>query len=189
MTTPEGVFINCPFDEEHRPVHHAILTTVIACGLEPRSALESGSTALPRMQRISRALRQSRYSVHDLSRAFGDPKRDNLARLNMPFEFGMAFLHAEYTNEADVQHDWLGLVPSSHRHGEFISDLSGYDLKDFDGTAQGVIPPFVVVACHAPDHANPAGWTRPERAWRPATRCTRAHRRGKPHLGRASTVD
>ncbi|MCT7658041.1 hypothetical protein [Mycobacterium deserti] len=140
MTTPEGVFINCPFDDEHRLVHHAIVTAVVACGFEPRSALETGSTALPRMQRISHALRSSRYSVHDLSRAFGDPKRSNLARLNMPFELGMAFFHAE---SVGVRHDWLGLVPSSHPHSEFISDLSGYDLKNFDGTAEGVIPPLL----------------------------------------------
>ena len=143
MTSPEGVFINCPFDSVHLPVHHAIVTTTVACGFEPRSALESASAAKPRMQRISEALRSSRYSVHDLTRACGDPAHNNLARFNMPFEFGMAFLHTETSGGVGVRHDWLGLVPASHRHAEFISDLAGYDLEPYDGTAEAVIPPLL----------------------------------------------
>lgn len=140
MTVSEGVFINCPFDDAYQPVHHAIVMTVIACGFEPRSALETETASVPRMQRISQALTDSRYSVHDLTRVYGDPGHDNLARFNMPFEFGMAFQHTESTGGPGVKHDWLVLVPHEHRHAEFISDLAAYDLKAHDGTPKSVIP-------------------------------------------------
>jgi hypothetical protein len=143
MTTAEGVFINCPFDDVHRPVHHAIIAAVVACGFEPRSALEAVSPAVPRMHRIVKSLTESRYSVHDLTRAYGEPDRSNLARFNMPFEFGMAFLRAETTGGVGTEHDWLGLVPAAHRHAEFLSDLAGYDLSEYDGTPAGVLPPML----------------------------------------------
>jgi hypothetical protein len=142
MTSPatNGVFINCPFDALYKPARNAIVLSVVAMGLEPRSALETGSVSLHRMRRISLALRGSRFSVHDLTRAFGDPADANLARLNMPFEFGMAFFHAESVEGTADEHEWLGLVPASHPRAEFISDLAGYDLESHDGTPDSVVP-------------------------------------------------
>jgi hypothetical protein len=116
---------------------------VVACGLEPRSALESGSASRSRMQRIGHALRESDYSIHDLTRAFGDLDQGNLARLNMPFEFGMAFLFAENATELGRDHEWCALLPESHPYGEFISDLAGYDLETHGGTPESIIPPVL----------------------------------------------
>lgn len=141
--SPAGVFINCPFDNAYRECHHAIMLCVVACGLEPRSALESGTVAAPRMKRISSALRESKLSIHDLTRAHGDPTLANLARFNMPFEFGMAYLLAEAAADLGVDHDWLALLPTAHPYGEFISDLAGYDLDVHDGTPASVIPPVL----------------------------------------------
>ena len=95
------------------------------------------------MRRISTVLRESKYSIHDLTRAFGDPSASNLARFNMPFEFGMAFLFAESAVELGRDHDWLGLLPASHPHGEFLSDLAGYDLSTHDETPESIIPPVL----------------------------------------------
>lgn len=92
------------------------------------------------MKRISDALTQSQYSIHDLSRVYGDAST-NLARFNMPFEFGMAFQYAEHAVELGISHDWLGLLPSAHRHGEFISDLAGYDLEHYGGTPESLVSP------------------------------------------------
>jgi len=92
------------------------------------------------MERISSALRSSRFSIHDLTRAYGAVD-SNLARFNMPFEFGMAFVHAEHERDRGEDHDWLALLPAEHPYGEFISDLGGYDLQWHDGTAASVVPP------------------------------------------------
>lgn len=161
MTTPTGVFINCPFDDAFAKCHNALVLTVVACGYQPRSARESGTTSSPRMQRIRDALRGSRYSIHDLTRAYGDPTTA-LARFNMPFEFGMAFLFAHLGAEVGAEHDWLALLPASHPHGEFISDLAGYDLETHSGTVETIIPPVLAWLAtrpgepSLPPYVNPA---------------------------------
>lgn len=138
-----SVFINCPFDAGHERCHHAIILCVVACGMQPRSALESGTVSKSRMQRIGSALRESAYSIHDLTRAHGDPSHDNLARFNMPFEFGMAFLLTEVASTLGGSHEWLGLIPDMHPRAEFISDLAGYDLESYDGQPESVIGPVL----------------------------------------------
>jgi hypothetical protein len=95
------------------------------------------------MDRIVDALVSSRYSIHDLTRVYGDPGKNNLARFNMPFEFGMAFLHTLRTGGPGVAHDWLALLPDAHPRGEFLSDLGGFDPASYDGTPQGVLTPVL----------------------------------------------
>src|SRR5579862_2661544 len=85
----KSVFINCPFDDEYAALFDAILFATVCCGFIPRSALESGTVAEPRLTRILRALFSSKYSIHDLSRCTGQGG-DNMARFNMPLELGMA---------------------------------------------------------------------------------------------------
>ena len=80
-----SVFINCPFDVDFEPVLHAIVFTTICCGFFPRCAIESGTGAAPRMERIVRAIEGSKYSIHDFSRCRGEGDA-NLARFNMPLE-------------------------------------------------------------------------------------------------------
>lgn len=138
-----GAFINCPFDPGYEKTHHAIILCVVASGLQPRSALESGTVSRNRMQRIGTALRESAYSIHDLTRAYGDPTFGNLARFNMPFEFGMAFLFTELSPVLGGAHEWLGLILDRHPRAEFISDLAGYDLVSYDGRPESVIGPVL----------------------------------------------
>ena len=85
----KSVFINCPFDREYAPLFDAIVFATVCCGFMPRSALESGDVAESRLDRITRAIFNSRYSIHDLSRCGGEGD-ENLARFNMPLELGMA---------------------------------------------------------------------------------------------------
>jgi len=138
-----SVFINCPFDEQFAPVFDAIVLATVCCGFMPRSALESGSTSIPRMERITRALFSSKYSIHDFSRCRGE-NQENLARFNMPLEFGIAmaqrFIEAEKGVDERDRHDWLLLVPGGHQYKKFVSDLSGYDPKEYDGSKEKVVP-------------------------------------------------
>jgi hypothetical protein len=125
-----SVFVNCPFDEAYDPLLRAIIFATVSCGFVPRSALESGSVANPRLDRILEAVFGSHFSIHDLTRCQGEGA-DGLARFNMPLELGMAIAR-RYRNEAD--HDWLVLVPEGHNYQKFISDLGGIDPKRHDGT-------------------------------------------------------
>jgi hypothetical protein len=52
----KAVFINCPYDEEFAEIFDAIVFATVCCGFMPRSALESGTVAESRMQRIVDAI-------------------------------------------------------------------------------------------------------------------------------------
>jgi len=133
-----SVFINCPFDTEYAHLFDAIIFATVCCGFVPRSALESGTVAEPRITRILEALCSSKYSIHDLSRCSGE------ARFNMPLELGMAMARRYLTPaKAKQRHDWLVLVPSGHSHLRFISDLGAFDPKTHDGSVEGILQPVM----------------------------------------------
>ena len=131
----KSVFINCPFDREYAPLFDAIVFATVCCGFMPQSALESGDVAESRLDRITRAIFNSRYSIHDLSRCSGEGD-ENLARFNMPLEFGMAMAKRFIGGAED--HDWLVLVPEGHAYGRFISDLAAFDPPRHDGSVEKV---------------------------------------------------
>jgi len=133
-----SVFINCPFDEEFAPLFDAIVFSATCCGFLPRSALESGTVAESRMERIARAVFSSKYSIHDLSRCKGEGN-ENLARFNMPLELGIAMGRRLAAPRKKDRHDWLLLVREGHQYAKFVSDLAGYDPKKHDGTAEALV--------------------------------------------------
>jgi len=130
-----SVFINCPFDAEYAPIFDAIVFATVCYGFMPRSALESGTVSEPRLARITRAMFDSRYSIHDLSRCTGEGD-ENFARFNMPLELGIAMAR-RFAGTAPG-HDWLVLVPKGHAYLRFISDLAAYD----PATREGAVPPI-----------------------------------------------
>jgi hypothetical protein len=149
------VFINRPFDGAFTPLLHAIVFTITSCGFVPRSAIESGSGAAPRMERIVRAIEGSRYSIHDFSRCQGEGDA-NLARFNMPLELGTAMAQRFGRARKGRSHDWLLLVPAGHDYQHFVSDLAGYDPTPYDGTVETVVPAVMAWLTTRPDAAPTA---------------------------------
>lgn len=138
--SPElSVFINCPYDKDYARLFDAIFFATVCCELVPRSALESGTTAEPRMDRIVKALFDSCYSIHDLSRSRGEGPQ-GFARFNMPLELGMAMARRYMTRRWEHQHDWLLLVPADHQYLKFASDLAAFDPTVHDGSVATIIP-------------------------------------------------
>jgi hypothetical protein len=144
-----SVFINCPYDAGFAPLFDAIVFATICCGFLPRCAIESGTTSLPRMTRIAKAMEGSKYSIHDLSRCQGEGDT-NLARFNMPLELGMAMSQRGQTKKSSV-HDWFVLVPCGHPYKRYISDLAGYDPTEYDGTYATVVPAVMSWLATRPD--------------------------------------
>jgi hypothetical protein len=134
----KSVFINCPFDADFEPLFQAIIFAIVCSDFHPRSALESGTVAEPRMERITRAIFSSRYSIHDLSRCKGEGD-ERLARFNMPLELGIAMACRYFTRGTAEQHDWLLLVPEGHVYVKVVSDLAGFDPKQYDGKTATII--------------------------------------------------
>jgi hypothetical protein len=135
----KSVFINCPYDAEFEPLFDAIVFAATCCGFWPRSALESGCVAEPRMERIARAVFSSKYSIHDLSRCKGEGD-ENLARFNMPMELGIAMGRRMAPTQESDQHDWLVMVREGHPYVKYLSDLGGFDPSKHNGTVEGLIP-------------------------------------------------
>ncbi|MGB6946291.1 MAG: hypothetical protein WBE37_28095 [Bryobacteraceae bacterium] len=132
-----SVFLNCPYDLQYLPLFDTAVLATICCGFMPRSALESGTVAEPRMARITRAIFESKYSIHDLSRCQGEGDA-NLARFNMPLELGIAMARRYLNASPANKHDWLVIVPAGHQYARFISDLAGFDPVMYDGTERAL---------------------------------------------------
>lgn len=146
----KSVFINCPFDLDFASLFDAIVFATVCCGFLPRSALESGSVAEPRMERITRAIFSSKYSIHDLSRC-RDEGDEHLARFNMPLELGIAMARRYTRTKKFERHDWLLLVPEGHQYIKFISDFAGFDPSRYDGTVKTLIPKVMAWLATSPD--------------------------------------
>jgi hypothetical protein len=130
------VFLNCPWDDEYKPLLDATILATMACGFVPVSAKESGPTA-PRLEKIWEQLTTCGYSIHDLSRSAGRGHADN-ARANMPLELGMAIARMHAQRRCADAHDWLVLVAKGAHYTEYVSDLGGYDPISHDKTPPGV---------------------------------------------------
>ena len=64
-----------------------MLFTLVYLGLKPQMAQTTDSGAV-RIDRILKLIKESKYSIHDLSRIVAS-KAGEIARFNMPFELGL----------------------------------------------------------------------------------------------------
>lgn len=151
----KSVFLNCPYDEHFEPLFHASVLTIAALGFTPRCARDSEGDADARIDRIARALRESKYSIHDLSR-FQAQGPDELPRFNMPLELGMALSLRYLGKTSGVVHNWVALVPGGFVHHRFISDLAGFDPPSHDQTVAALIKAISGWLMIQPDFEPPA---------------------------------
>ena len=124
---PISVFINCPFTADFRPLHEAMVFTVLACCFLPRSALETGDGGDVRLDKIVRLIKESQYSVHDLS-AIDLDVDSGLPRFNMPFELGIA-VGLKKATRAYASHCLLILEHEKYTYQKCLSDIAGQDLQ------------------------------------------------------------
>jgi hypothetical protein len=150
-----SVFLNCPFDDLFAPLFHAAVLTIGALGFTPRCARESEGEAESRIDRIAKGLRESKYSIHDLSRFQGEGP-EKLSRFNMPLELGMALSMRYHGKVSGTAHNWMALVPPGFVHQKFISDLGGFDPPMHDQTPVTVIKAIAGWLTVQPDYSEPA---------------------------------
>lgn len=127
-----AVFINCPYSDAFADYLHAIIFTVVCCGMEPRSALSVPDAASTRIERLARELCGCRYSIHDLS-LLKEDDTTGVAHMNMPLELGMAVaLHRAPRRAKDpLRHDWTALVLKGSAYKQALSDANGNDLPRY----------------------------------------------------------
>jgi|LGOV01.1.fsa_nt_gb hypothetical protein len=133
-----NVFINCPFDKEYVALLRPILFVVIYCGLRPRIATERSDSGEVRIQKILGLIKESKYSIHDISRI--EPLNEgDLPRFNMPFELGID-IGCRETGEGTLSDKrCLILEKEPFRYQVVLSDISGNDIKSHGGESKKAI--------------------------------------------------
>lgn len=131
-----SVFVNCPFDADYLPLLHALLFTIHDCGFIARLAVEDAGGAEMRIEKIVRLIRESQYSIHDISRVeLSGPSK--LPRFNMPFEAGVAFGAVRFDGAAG--RDLLMLEAEAYRDQRTLSDLAGQDTQCHGNDARKLV--------------------------------------------------
>lgn len=138
MAFDTNVFVNCPFDEKYLPLLRPLLFTVIYLRLRPRIALEDIDSGALRLNKIVALIKDSKYSIHDLSRSEAAVAGE-LYRLNMPFELGVDFGCRLFGRPSQRKKRTLVLEAKPHRYKASISDLAGADIECHDDEPYKVI--------------------------------------------------
>ena len=126
-----SVFVNCPFDDEYKPLYRAIIFAIVACGYMPRCALESLDGAEYRLDKIANMIGACDWGIHDISRVEVDATNP-VPRFNMPMELGI-HLGARLLGEGRHRRKRaLILESSAHRYDRTLSDISGQDIAQHD---------------------------------------------------------
>lgn len=134
-----SVFVNCPFDADYLPLLHALVFAIHDCGYLARLAIEDTGGAELRVDKITRLIRESRFSIHDISRVDVNATSP-LPRFNMPFEAGVAFGACRFDKvPANRSRDFLLLEAQAYRDQRTLSDLAGQDTRAHANDAQVLI--------------------------------------------------
>lgn len=123
-----NVFINCPFDLDYQALLYPLLFTICYLRFTPRIALDRSGSGELRLPRIVRLIRESRYSIHDLSRLRA-VRAGEFYRLNMPFELGLEYGCRLFGPAPLNQKRCLILEREPYQYVHALSDLGGVDSR------------------------------------------------------------
>lgn len=133
-----NVFVNCPFDAKYLPLLRPLLFTIAYLGYRPRIAAERSDSGENRLDKICELIRQSKLSIHDLSRLKAARARE-LYRMNMPFELGIDYGSRQHGAEFMREKKCLILESKPHDFKKALSDLSGVDIKSHGNKPDEVV--------------------------------------------------
>jgi len=137
MSFERNVFINCPFDNDYKPLLKALIFTIVHLDFEPQIAITT-SSANVRIHQIMRLIRDSKYSIHDISRC-APLRQGELPRFNMPYEMGLDIGCGQYGAGKLRNKQCLVLEKEKNRYDAVISDISGQDIKDHNNEPKELI--------------------------------------------------
>ncbi len=131
-TSPDDVFINCPFDDGYAAIFYALIFSIYATGFRPRSAREIDDGGQARIEKLYGLIFECRYGIHDLSRTELDLQH-RLPRFNMPLELGIFLGAKRFGAPSQKAKRLLILDIEQYRYQRFISDLAGMDVHEHRG--------------------------------------------------------
>ena len=132
------VFINCPFDDQFKPLFEAIAFAFLVCGIRPRCALEIDDASEVRIDKVFKIIGECKYGVHDISRTEAT-SASGLPRFNMPLELGMFLAAKRFGVGRQRQKVCLILDSAPYRYQQFISDIAGQDIQVHNNSPQMVV--------------------------------------------------
>ncbi len=127
-----SVFVNCPFDDEFRPLFEASVFALHDCGYAVRSALSVTDASQVRIEKIVGMIAGSKFGLHDISRTEIDAIT-GLPRFNMPLELGLFLGAKRFGTGKQKQKNCLIMDVDRYRYQKFISDISGQDIVAHGG--------------------------------------------------------
>lgn len=137
MPFDQNVFINCPFDNDYKKLLRPLLFTVVYIGLEPKIS-ETVDSGEQRVNSIQTLIKDSKYSIHDLSRIeLNKPKE--LPRFNMPFELGLDIGCKKFGSGELTEKRCLILEKEQYRYQKVLSDISGNDIEAHKNDAETLV--------------------------------------------------
>jgi hypothetical protein len=132
-----NVFVNCPFDDEYFDLLRPLLFTILYFKHQPRISLESFDSGEFRLQKIVSLIRESKYSIHDLSRLQAK-NANEFYRLNMPFELGIDYGFRVCNTLLNDKRSLI-LEKEKYDYMKAISDISGFDIKAHNNNPEKLI--------------------------------------------------
>lgn len=123
-----------PYDAAFENLLLAYIAAISAYRFTPRATLEI-PFGQRRLDRILTLIRQSQFSIHDLSRVQLDRNAPRTPRFNMPFELGLT---VALEKSSHPEHSWIVCESVRRRINKSLSDLDGTDAYIHNGTIAGV---------------------------------------------------
>jgi len=133
------VFLNCPFDEQYLELFEACVFTIYVAGYAPCCALSEDDFGNIRLDKLRRMIEACDLTIHDLSRTGAGAA--GFARLNMPFELGMAIGAKFYGDTRQRQKRILCMVEKRFDMPKFLSDVAGNDPSEHGRDPRVAIKP------------------------------------------------
>lgn len=133
-----GVFVNCPFDDDYRPLFEAVVFTLHDCGYVAHSALEVTDASQVRIDKVSMLIGACKLGLHDISRTELDATT-GLPRFNMPLELGLFLGAKRFGTGRQRQKNCLIMDVDRYRYQKFISDIAGQDIVAHAGNVAQAI--------------------------------------------------
>ena len=109
----------------------ALVFAIHDCGYIARSALEAEDSAVVRIDKIAKIIKDCRYGIHDISRTEVGAYT-GLPRFNMPLELGLFLGARRFGSRADKLKACLILDRDRYRYQRFCSDIAGQDIQSHD---------------------------------------------------------
>jgi len=119
-------------------MRNALVFAIFDCGFVPRCALEEDDGGNVRFEKIQRLVAESKFGVHDICRTELDPATE-LPRFNMPLELGVFLGARRFGDPSQKKKTCLILDTEPYRYQQFISDISGHDIRAHSGNPETAI--------------------------------------------------